>query len=668
MIILSLFLCSLSGCSAKTGQAGDEAVSEAAAPAHAEGKQESPAENQAADQSAQKTVVTMTIPFQDITSFEAAFEAAYPGYDLQTEALSTGVINGEISRRLRNHHAADLVVTNLPGGECLDYAYDLTTQAFMERYQDQIIKTTAYDGLSRYIPLPGSMYGYIINKTLLAELGMELPKTKGDILAILAAAKEKNIGVNQDGYCFGIGTIGATYSGSFFVSDFAPDFLAKLEGMKWLAEFEKGDAKFTGTWETSVDFLKACVDQGYLNPEKLLIYYNQSMSSTATAFKPEEELPNRTAIIAYDNLLYYNKINQKSQDEFALLPVLPKDEKGTPMISAVSSYFMFVNKDLEADETKLSAALAVMDFLSGEEGQKYWMKDTSCPYSYLNGISVDESLLPAEIIPYTEKGQIYTNPFQSELLSVIGTQLIPVAAKNADLAKALMTIDDYVINGSEEIEQDMTVVGTVAADMLYQNANTRKEETEIGNLVADAVRELTGADVALVNGGGVRSSLYKGDVTGSDLSAVCPYGNLIIVSEMDGATLREAITNGIQKTWKPAGQFLQVSGIKYSYKPAAGENETAELTSLTWADGSEIKDDEMIKVAYNNYMGGSGTYVDSGDGFTMLNVYDSATPVKVRLIKETGKTYKEALLMYFANHAQEAITSPLEGRIRIESE
>ena len=211
----------------------------------------------------------------------------------------------------------------------------------------------------------------------------------------------------------------------------------------------------------------------------------------------------------------------------------------------------------------------------------------------------------------------------------------------------------------------MSVVGTVAVDMIYENSNTRYEETQLGNLVSDAIRELTGARVALVNGGGIRSSFYQGDVTGADLNAVCPYGNLIIVAEMDGRTLREAITNGIQLTWKPAGQFLQVSGVRYAYRPASGEGQTAELLSLTYDDGTPVQDGDSITVAYNNYMAGSSGYIDAGDGFMMLNVYDESHPVNVRLVSETGKTFADALREYFANHIDEEITASLEGRIEI---
>ena len=611
-----------------------------------------------------RTVVTMST-YTEIPGFEEAFETAFPEYDLDVEWLASGVINGEVNRRLRNHHARDLIVTSLPAGEVAQYTYDISAEDFIGNYQSSISDQLLVNGTSRYIPLPGSYYGYILNKTLLDELGLGVPETTADLLTVFARAREAGLGVTEEGYCYGLSFIGATFLGAYLTADFSTDYLSTAEGAKWMANLKNGTATFTGTWEHSVDFLKTCVDEGYIDARKMLANYTAGPTNTGNAFKPEVEMPLRRAILAYGDVATLEKVQALSEDEFIMLPCLPKTAEGNRMLSAISNDYMAINGDLADRPEKLEGALAVLRFLSTPEGQAAWMRDTNCPSSYLNGYELDLDSLPESIRSYVADGLVFPNPFPTNLLSFIGAKLIPAATGKADIAGALAEIDDYYVNGSEEAEYDMSVVGTVAVDMIYENSNTRYEETQLGNLVSDALRELTGAQVALVNGGGIRSSFYRGDVTGADLSAVCPYGNLIIVAEMDGRTLREAITNGIQLTWKPAGQFLQVSGVRYSYRPAAGEGETAELLSLTYDDGTEVRDGDIFTVAYNNYMAGSSGYIDAGDGFTMLNIYDGTLPVSVRLISETGMTFADALREYFANHIDEEITASLEGRIEI---
>ena len=611
-----------------------------------------------------RTVVTLST-YTTLPCFEEAFETAYPQYDLDVEWLASGVINGEVNRRLRNHHARDLIVTSLPGGEVAQYTYDISAEDFIENYQSNISEQLLVDGTARYIPLPGSYYGYILNKTLLDELGLEMPETTGDLLTVFERAREGGEGVTEEGYCYGLSFIGATFLGAYLTADFSTDYLSTADGARWMANLKNGAATFTGTWEHSVDFLTTCVDEGYIDARKMLSNYTVGPTNIGNAFKPEVEMPQRRAILAYGDVATLEKVQGLSDDEFVMLPCLPKTANGNQMLSAISNDYMAVNGDLASQPEKLEGALAVMRFLSTPEGQEAWMRDTDCPSSYLNGYELDPDSLPESIRAYVSNGMVFPNPFPTNLLSFIGAKLIPVATGKADIADALAAIDDYYVNGSEAVEYDMSVVGTVAVDMIYENSNTRYEETQLGNLVSDAIRELTGARVALVNGGGIRSSFYQGDVTGADLNAVCPYGNLIIVAEMDGRTLREAITNGIQLTWKPAGQFLQVSGVRYAYRPASGEGQTAELLSLTYDDGTPVQDGDSITVAYNNYMAGSSGYIDAGDGFMMLNVYDESHPVNVRLVSETGKTFADALREYFANHIDEEITASLEGRIEI---
>lgn len=616
------------------------------------------------DEGTEKITITLTAAY-DLPGFEAALEATYPDIDLQVETLATALINGEVTRRLRNDHGSDIIITNLPAGEISDYTYDLSAEAFVENYQSAISKSITVDGQNRYLPLPGAYYGYIVNKTLLDELGFELPETREDLLAILAAAKEKEIGVTEDGYGFGLSDAGATFIGAYYAAEFATDYLSTAEGLQWLNAFENKQASFAESWSGETDFLAACIELGYTDSDKVIINYNGHLDSNSNCFKAEVALPERSAILTYGNIEICDRIQSETEDEIVMLPCLPVTEEGNKLLSAVSNDYIAVNKTLESDETKLDAALRVLEYLSTEEGQAAWISDTECYHSYLNGYAIDTAQLPESIRSYAEDGMVFSNPFPTNLLSYIGKNLATAAKGGMELSDALAAIDDYYMNGSEDVEYDMSVVGTIAADMIYENSNTRTQETELGNFISDAIREMTGADVVLVNGGGIRSSLYQGDVTGDDLSFVCPYGNLIIVAEMDGATLRAAITNGIQKTWKPAGQFLQVSGIRYSFKPAADETETAELVSLCYEDGTEVQDSDVITVAYTNYMGGSSGYVDAGDGFTMLNVYDEDTPVTVTLVEETEKTYCDALKEYFANHRDEEITATLEGRIEV---
>lgn len=94
--------------------------------------------------------------------------------------------------------------------------------------------------------------------------------------------------------------------------------------------------------------------------------------------------------------------------------------------------------------------------------------------------------------------------------------------------------------------------------------NIRIQETNLGDLCADAYRELSGADVAFVNGGGIRDSIAAGDITYGDIIKVHPFGNSLCVVECTGEEIYQALEMGASKLPSEFGGFLHVSGMTFT--------------------------------------------------------------------------------------------------------
>jgi 2',3'-cyclic-nucleotide 2'-phosphodiesterase (5'-nucleotidase family) len=332
---------------------------------------------------------------------------------------------------------------------------------------------------------------------------------------------------------------------------------------------------------------------------------------------------------------------------------------------------MNANLDKEENAAKRDACLRVLELLSSVEGQSAWLEDTSATTSYLQGYVNDDAELPEQVQDCVDEGYVYNLQISSDVIYYYGTEMLSVLNGSCEMEDALEAVDEYCKNGSDDVDYDQSVVGTVTEDLLYENYNTRLEETAIGNLVADAAAELAGTDLAVINGGGIRASLYAGDVYGADLSAVCPYDNKIVVVAATGRVIREMLANGISQTSReddiPAGRFLQVSGLRYAYRPMT-EDAPAELLSVTLADGMPLEDDEIYQIAINDYMAGASGYMENnGDGYTMLNVYsDDVSKAKdVTLVCATGASYADAMMAYFEKHKNSEISAECEGRILV---
>lgn len=91
----------------------------------------------------------------------------------------------------------------------------------------------------------------------------------------------------------------------------------------------------------------------------------------------------------------------------------------------------------------------------------------------------------------------------------------------------------------------------------------RSKETNLGDLCADAYRTLLGADIAFVNGGGVRANLNAGEFTFGDVLNVHPFGNEACLVEVTGQQILDALEMGSRVCPDENGGFLQVSGITY---------------------------------------------------------------------------------------------------------
>ncbi|MBP3453439.1 MAG: bifunctional metallophosphatase/5'-nucleotidase [Clostridia bacterium] len=91
----------------------------------------------------------------------------------------------------------------------------------------------------------------------------------------------------------------------------------------------------------------------------------------------------------------------------------------------------------------------------------------------------------------------------------------------------------------------------------------RTAETNLGDLCADAYRDQSGADVAIVNGGGIRANIKAGDITLNDILLVHPYGNSMCVIEITGQKLLDALEYACKDVPSEFGGFLQVSGMTY---------------------------------------------------------------------------------------------------------
>ena len=173
---------------------------------------------------------------------------------------------------------------------------------------------------------------------------------------------------------------------------------------------------------------------------------------------------------------------------------------------------------------------------------------------------------------------------------------------------------DLTINDPEELDSNGRPIRMV-----------RRAETNLGDVCADAYLANSGADIAFVNGGGIRTNIAAGDITLNDILKVHPFGNEMCVIEVTGQQVLDALEWGARAVPSENGGFLQVAGLTYeihSYiESSCTSDENGMFTGIegerrvqnVLVGGEPIDPEATYTLASHNYM-----LLEKGDGYTMF--------------------------------------------------
>lgn len=229
---------------------------------------------------------------------------------------------------------------------------------------------------------------------------------------------------------------------------------------------------------------------------------------------------------------------------------------------------------------------------------------------------------------------------QGKAVSLIEGKLIPITAQTPDNPQIQEIIAKWNARLKDKLEQ---VVGAAAVQLDGERANVRTRETNLGNLVTDAMRAYLGTDAAITNGGGIRASINTGEITMGEVYTVLPFDNTLLSLELTGAQLLECLEHGVAKYPESAGSFLQVSGITFRFDPSkpAGQR----ITEVR-VGGTKLDPNAKYSVATNDFMAAGG------DGYDVLK--------NAPRLVDTGEMLRDIVAAYIGG---QTVAPQVEGRI-----
>ena len=162
-------------------------------------------------------------------------------------------------------------------------------------------------------------------------------------------------------------------------------------------------------------------------------------------------------------------------------------------------------------------------------------------------------------------------------------------------------IDDLHSDFDETLD---IVIGHTDVELTGERTQSRLEEVGLGDFVTDTIRALTGADIALYNGGSIRASIAPGDITAGMVYQSFPFENYVVTKVLTGAQIVQVLEGGLAGLPGAAGAYLQISGIVLTYDSSLPSG--SRVVSVTLSDGTPLDADEEYLVASNDYVMAGG--------------------------------------------------------------
>ncbi len=189
------------------------------------------------------------------------------------------------------------------------------------------------------------------------------------------------------------------------------------------------------------------------------------------------------------------------------------------------------------------------------------------------------------------------------------------------------------------------VVGETAVELEGAREKVRTGETNLGNLLTDAMLDVSGADIAITNGGGIRASIDAGEITHEEIITAFPFLNYPVLLEVKGTDVLAALEFGVNEAPEAVGKFPHVAGITFKYDP---EQPAGKRVFDVKVGDEDLDLEKNYKVVTNDFM------AIGGDGYEMF---------KDAKELETYGLLSEVLESYIAKKGK--VSPEVEGRITV---
>ena len=198
-------------------------------------------------------------------------------------------------------------------------------------------------------------------------------------------------------------------------------------------------------------------------------------------------------------------------------------------------------------------------------------------------------------------------------------------------------------------------VGITTMPIDPSNSLSRRRESTVGDLVSDAMRSGTGADVALLNSGTLRldNVIQPGPISNHQLEAIFPFADQtrVITFPLTGAGLRRILEHGVSSGVLGTGGFLQVSGLSFTFDPSKPSGRRL-VGDIRRASGGTLAPSDSVRAAFGVYSACEG-----GDGYSVPEAQSACANW------QSAPRAVDLLIQYIADSLKGRIEAPKNSRV-----
>ncbi|ELY2906579.1 bifunctional UDP-sugar hydrolase/5'-nucleotidase [Cronobacter dublinensis] len=224
-------------------------------------------------------------------------------------------------------------------------------------------------------------------------------------------------------------------------------------------------------------------------------------------------------------------------------------------------------------------------------------------FQFRNG---EMKLVRYQLIPINLKKKVTWDNGESE--RVLYTPQIP------ENPQMLSLLTPFQKKGQAQL---MVKIGSVNGRLEGDRSKVRFVQTSMGHLILNAQIARTGADFAVMSGGGIRDSIEGGDITYKDVLKVQPFGNTLVYVDMTGKEVVEYLTAVAQK--KPdSGAYPQFANVSFTASGGALND-----LKIKGEPVDPAKTYRMVTLSFNATGGDGYPPVDKKPGYVNTGFVDA---------------------------------------------